>query len=86
MNDEFVAAPVRGQQTSSPQRQLWENPENEIDSSPVYGAKDSRPSHHSLIQSRYNPPLEIEIPMSHTFTNLLTHIIFSTKDRTHYHP
>jgi hypothetical protein len=24
--------------------------------------------------------------MSHTFTNLLTHIIFSTKDRTHYHP
>ena len=56
-----------GPKTSSPQRELWENPEHEIDSSPVYGAKDSRTSHQSL--------------RNHNFTNLLTHIIFSTKDR-----
>jgi hypothetical protein len=36
----LIPAPFTGQQISSPQRELWENPENEIDSSPVYGAKE----------------------------------------------
>jgi hypothetical protein len=37
----LTPTPFTGQQISSPQRQLWENPENEFDPSPIYGAADS---------------------------------------------
>jgi hypothetical protein len=49
---------------------------------PFTGRKIQHLSHQSLVQSRPNLPPEMEIPRSHKFTNLLTHIIFSTKDRT----